>query len=299
VKGRTARFRTRLGALAGALPEAALDDALDVVVERGEQRLAHRPVTRDVFVDHVAAALARGNDAVELDAIEQLSAPDLYFACALGAGDARALEIAEAELMPIVRRAAGRIDANAAFVDEVAQRVRTRLFVGESGESPAILTYRGAGPLARWVRVIASRIALDLKRDDAKQDLDVDAVARLPAPDDPELALIWRTCADEYKRALTAAFARLGRRDRNLMRQRYLDDLNIDALGRLYRVHPSTAFRWIRDVEKRLAAETRTALMEKLSLTESQVRSMERMVASQLHISLGRMLRAERATKKA
>jgi RNA polymerase sigma-70 factor (ECF subfamily) len=294
---RTARFRTRLGPRANELTDAALDDALAVVVERGEQRLTHRPVARDAFVDHVADALA-GDDAVELDAIERLSAPDLYFACALATGDARALEIAEAELMPIVRRAAGRIDANAAFIDEVTQRVRTRLFVGEAGEPPAIAKYRGAGPLARWVRVVASRIALDIKRTDAKLDPDDDALARLPAPDDPELALIWRTCADEYKRALTSAFAHLSRRDRNLMRQRYLDDLNIDALGRLYRVHPSTAFRWLRQVEQRLAAETRTALMEKLSLTESQVRSMERLVASQLQISLTRMLRAERATTR-
>jgi RNA polymerase sigma-70 factor (ECF subfamily) len=82
------------------------------------------------------------------------------------------------------------------------------------------------------------------------------------------------------------------------MRQRYLDDLNIDALGRLYRVHPSTAFRWIRQVEQRLATETRAALMAKLSLTESQVRSMERMVVSQLQLSLPRMLRAKLDTKK-
>jgi hypothetical protein len=154
--GRTTRFRTRLGTRAGKLPEAALDDVLSIVVERGEQRLAHRPVARDAFVDHVADALARADDAVELDAIEQLAAPDLYLACALAAGDTRALEIAD----------------------------------------------------------------------------------------------------------------------------------------------PSTAFRWIRDVEQRLAAETRTALMEKLSLSESQVRNMERLVASQLHISLTRMLRAERAAKK-
>jgi RNA polymerase sigma-70 factor (ECF subfamily) len=186
-----------------------------------------------------------------------------------------------------MRQAAGKIDSNQAFVDEVVQRVRDRLFVGET---PGIASYRGTGPLARWVRVIASRIAVDMKRGDAKLD-DEGALPELPAPDDPELALIWQSSAAAYKDALGRAFTQLDKRSRTLLRQRYLDDLDINALGRIYRVHPSTAFRWLEQIHERLATGTRDHLKATLALTESQLVSMERVVASQLHLSLPRILK--------
>lgn len=265
---------------------------LEGLFDRAVGRLPHRPITRDAMIDRIADALLSADEPPDRDALARLNAPDLYLALALAAKDERALEIAESELMPAVRQSVGRIDANPAFVDEVSQRVRERLLVGDGVIPPAITQYRGTGPLARWVRVIASRIALDLKRADSKLDDDSeDALAQMPAPSDPELEIIWRTCADEYKAALAEAFASLSKRERNLLRQRYLDDLNIDTLGRIYRVNPSTTFRWLKQIEERLAAATRMALMTKLSISESQVHSMERLVASQLQLSLPRMLR--------
>lgn len=273
---------------------AELEPVIDAAIARAEARLAHRPVARAAFVERVAAVLDENADgsAIDAAAIERLQVVDLYLACAAAAGDAKAIALAEAELVPAVRQAAGRIDATPAFVDEVTQRARTKLLVGDgAGAPPAIGGYRGTGPLARWVRVVATRIALDLERDRAKVAHDSESeLERMPAPDDPELAVLWRDCAEQYKAALTAAFASLGQRDRNLMRQRYVDDLTIDALGKIYRVHPATAFRWIKQVEAKLATATRAALMAKLALTESQVKSMERLVASQLHLSLTRML---------
>ena len=288
-----ARLGSRGAALGGAPAGEGGDDlagALREAIAAGEARLPHAPVPREQLIDRMADGLLAADPPIDLAAVKQLRAGDLYLACALAAGDARALALAETELLPAARRAAARIDAGRAFVDEVVQRVRERLFV--RGESPpAIERYRGTGPLARWVGVVASRIALDLKRPDSRVVDNEDALANLPAPDDPELAIIWRTCAAEYKAALTAAFAGLSRRDRNLLRQRYLDELDIDALGRLYGVHPATAYRWIKQLEQRLAAVTRAAVMQKLSLSESQARSMERLVASQLQLSMVRMLR--------
>ena len=285
------RLRTRLGA-GHALPEgAALDALLDGVVARGEARLPHTPVTRETFVDRIGEVLASLDGPVDAAMVERLHAADLYLACALAARDTRAIAVSEAELVPAARQAAARIDGASAFVDEVTQRARDRLLVGD-GTPGAISGYRGTGPLSRWVRVVATRIALDLVRERKRDDPAGEAaLERIPAPDDPELAVMWRDCAEEYREALMAAFATLSRRERNLMRQRYIDDLTIDQLGRLYRVHPATAFRWIRAVEQRLQAETRAAVMRKLALSESQVKSMERLVASQLHISLTRILR--------
>jgi RNA polymerase sigma-70 factor (ECF subfamily) len=294
------RLVERLGRRAGEIADdAALAAALAEAFDAAKARLPHEPVARGVLVDRIAGALLASDDPPELAALRRLHHADLYLACALAAVpiDDQALALVEAELMPAVRQSAGRVDANAAFVDEVCQRVRDRLLVGTAEQPAAIAQYRGGGPLARWVRVIASRIALDIKRGDAKIDREgEDALASLPAPGDPQLEVIWRTCAAEYKVALAAAFETLSRRERNLLRQRYIDDLNIDALGRLYRVHPATTFRWLKQVEQRLAASTRAALMDKLALSESQAESMERMVVSQLQISLTRMLRGGKKT---
>ena len=295
---RAGRLVARLGKRAGELVDGEpLDKALGESLERAEARLPHRPVEHDKLVDRLADALLASDEPPDLAALQRLHAADLNLACALEARDERAVAIAEAELMPAVRESAGRIDSSPAFVDEVCQRVRDRLLVGDRDAPAAIAQYRGTGPLARWVRVIASRIALDMKRADANvEHASEDALAALPAPGDPELEVIWRTCAAEYKTALTTGFASLSRRERTLLRQRYIDELDIEALGRLYRVHPSTAFRWVKQAEQQLASSTRASLMDKLALSESQVHSIERMVASQLQVSLERMLRGKPRT---
>src|SRR5688572_13887156 len=160
-------------------------DAYADLVALGEARLPGA-VPREVFVARIERALAEAQ-------LEDIHAADLYFACALGRGHAQAIALAETELMPLVRQSVGKVDSNRAFVDEVSQRVREKLLVGEDR---AIDQYKGTGPLGRWVRVIATRIALDLKRADAKiADDDDDAIAQLPAPDDPELLMMWQTCA--------------------------------------------------------------------------------------------------------
>jgi RNA polymerase sigma-70 factor (ECF subfamily) len=288
------RLIARLGPRGASFAERdaeVLDAALREAIAAGQAKLRHAPVAPEALIDRIADSLIATKQALDLAALRKLRAADLYFACALAAGDPRAVALAETELLPAARQAVARIDRSPAFVDEVVQRLRDRMFV-RGAVPPAIEQYRGAGALAGWVSVTATRIALDLKRAEITIAVDPEReLATLPAPDDPELAVIWRTCAAEYKAALAASFASLSRRERNLLRQRYLDELDIDALGRLYDVHPATAYRWIKQVEQRLATMTRAAVMQKLSLSESQARSMERLIVSQLQLSLARMLR--------
>jgi RNA polymerase sigma-70 factor, ECF subfamily len=276
------------GAMLAADPQLA--PLLDGLFDRAEGRLPHRPIRRDAMVDRIADALLASDEPPDLEALTRLNASDLYLALALAAKDMRALEIAESELMPAVRQAIGRIDPRASFVDDVSQRVRTRLLVGDGQSPPAIMQYRGTGPLARWVRVIASRIALDSKRTDTRPPGPRDPQREVPAPTDPDLERLWHTCADAYRIALMEACVRLSRRERNLLRQRYLEDLNLDALGRLYRVSPTMAFRWLTQIEERLAAATRVALLSKVSLGQAELMYMERLVTSQLQPSLPRLL---------
>jgi hypothetical protein len=44
------------------------------------------------------------------------------------------------------------------MADELRQTLRVRLL---AGPSPKIASYKGSGPLSGWVRVVATRIALE------------------------------------------------------------------------------------------------------------------------------------------
>jgi RNA polymerase sigma-70 factor (ECF subfamily) len=269
---------------------AALDHVLGELVARGEGALPHCPVTREAFVDRIAAAFASTNTSVTLATLAELRAEELYLACALASGDGVAVRIIESELMPAAREAVRKIDRAPGFVDDVIQDVRLRVMVGEHGAKPAIAQYRGTGPLASWIRIIARRIAIDRKRATTHAD-DDDALDDLPAPDDPELAVIWRDCADAYRSALSQALRLLSRRDRTLLRQRYVDGLHIEALGRVHGVNPATAFRWIKRAEQELLVTIRAVLAERLALSDSQLQSMERFAADHLPLSLSGLLR--------
>lgn len=289
----TARLLARLGDRAELLAaDPRLDLLLEGLFDRAEGRLPHRPIRRDAMVDRIADSLLASDERPDTEALVRLNAADLYLALALAEKDIRALEIAESELLPAVRQAVGRIDPSKAFIDEVCRRVRERLFAGSATNPPAIAQYRGTGPLARWMRVIASRIALELKHlnGDAEGEPAV-AAGGVPAPADPELEAMWSACADEYSVVLAEAFAGLSRRDRNLLRQRYFDELNIDALGRMYRVSPETTSLWLKQIEDRLASVARTTLMARLALGEAQRESLARLVVLQLQPTLPRVLR--------
>ena len=92
-------------------------------------------------------------------------ARDMFLAAACGAGDAVALSILESGPLREIPDFVARIDAQPDFAAEVAQTVRQKLLVAPApGQPGKIAEYRGAGPLGGWIRVIAVRVALDLKR---------------------------------------------------------------------------------------------------------------------------------------
>src|SRR5689334_11180878 len=82
---------------------------------------------------------------------------DLFLAWACAAGDPAALrQLDDAVLRPALD-AVRSIDASAAFTDEVCQRVRAQLVVGDG--RPRLFDYAGRGPLTAWVGVTMVRAA--------------------------------------------------------------------------------------------------------------------------------------------
>ncbi|HEV7558541.1 MAG TPA: hypothetical protein VGO00_23890 [Kofleriaceae bacterium] len=107
--------------------------------------IAGARISVDEVVAHVDAALASG--------AAPSHAGDLAIAFAVGRGDAvvtrRFSELVAADIAAAARA----IDADPAFVDEIAQSTRVRLVVADAGAVPRIAGYRGTGPLRAWRQI--------------------------------------------------------------------------------------------------------------------------------------------------
>lgn len=239
---------------------------------------------------YVAARLPEGEEAAAAVASMHLS--DLYLACACLRGDARAMKAFDAHFLREVAQFVAQIDRSPAFVDEVRQQLREKLFVHEEGVVPKIADFSGRGPLGGWIRVSAVRTALNLRRGKKEQaGVDEDEVPSLKtdAPD-PELDYLKTRYGRELREALQTTLAGLPSDERSVLRMHYIDGLNIDEIGTAYRVHRATVARWLAASREKILDLTKKMLREKLKLDAGEVESMIGLVQSQLDVSIYRFL---------
>ena len=210
---------------------------------------------------------------------------DVALAAACLAGDADALVRLDRELVECVDRAVRKLGGDRAIVDEVAQRLRTRLLVGDGAR---ITEYSGRGPLRAWLRVVATRELLDMKRHDKLEtpmgDATLDALPG--AEHDPELQYLKASYRAAFRDAFRAAFAALEPRERDLLRRHHLRGQNIDALAARLTVHRATAARWVARARERLLEETRARLAASLEVDDRELDSILGLIASRLEVSL-------------
>jgi RNA polymerase sigma-70 factor (ECF subfamily) len=163
------------------------------------------------------------------------------------------------------------------------------MVVGER-DAPRIAGYRGAGPLRAWAAIAAQRAALHAKREHAGAPTD-DALADLiDREPDPELRSLRRLYRAELRDALAGALAGLPDRARAVLRLRFVDGLELAEIGRLHRVHESTAARWLAAAVDDVATATRARLIEQLAVTGELAARVARVVQSQLELSIARLL---------
>jgi len=229
-------------------------------------------------VAHVDAAIEAGASPAR--------AADLALAFAVASGDPVAARRFDAHVGDELATAVRAVDRDPGFVDEICRRTRGRLVTGDRG-APRIAGYRGARPLRAWAAIAAQRDALRAKReprpDRAAGDVLADLVDREP---DPELRELRGRYRAEVRAALTAAIAGLSDRARAVLRLRFVDGLELAELGRLYRVHESTAARWVTAARDDVAAQARA----RLEIASATVDAIARMVHSQLDLCIARLL---------
>jgi RNA polymerase sigma-70 factor (ECF subfamily) len=263
----------------GAVPDAG---TLAVWIATAREAWPHIDLPDERFVLH----LARHAPA---DLASPPNVVDLYLACACVEGNPQALAELDARYIVDIGRAIWQVGDGDR--DDVLQRVREKLLVGGGGE-PMIARYAGRGALRVWVRSVVVRTAIKQARSTAGVAvLDDEGFLELAASsDDPSLEVFKRRYRGEFREAFRTAVAQLSVRHRNLLRQYFIDHMTIDELGVLYRVHRATAARWIGDVRAELVHHVRHALDGSLAKDDLEMRNLIELVASQLELSLERLV---------
>ncbi|HSN26872.1 MAG TPA: sigma-70 family RNA polymerase sigma factor [Kofleriaceae bacterium] len=200
--------------------------------------------------------------------------------------DGAAVQAVDAAVRAAAASAARRLAGDHALADEIAQRVSERLWIGRDGGAPALRSYTGEAPLAAWLKIIAYREGIDLRRA-RETPTDDDLVDQVVVATEPHLATLRATYLAAFKRCFKAAFAALSLHDRDLVRRHHLDGLTLDALARMHGTHRATVARQLARVRERLVEETRRALRAELSAS-SDLEDILQLIGSKLEASLSR-----------
>jgi RNA polymerase sigma-70 factor len=267
--------------------DSMLIAALGQVLERARRKWPAVTLSDEEFLSRLATRVRESSGVVGM--LGRLRTSDLFIAWAAEKRD-------DAAIAAILEHSHGTLLEALATMrlapherDEVLQKLRQRVFVGEK---PRIGGYSGTGSLGTWLAAVAVRIAIDGKRAEKPEDeLDEQLAAAVADTADVELALIRNQYAGEFAGAFREAFRTLTLDERNLIRLTFIDRLSIDALSTMTGLHRSTVARRIAGLRDELAKGTRKRLQDKFRLTASDVNSLMRVVVSAFDASLGSLLR--------
>lgn len=282
-------FLTALGPEAGsAAPGPDLDARLDALVRASAAAFTTFTVPSEEYVAYIGARVAGEADPVA--ALDTLCAADLYLACGCARGDAAAVQ-------ELDRRCISKVSSpieprSAAADDELRQALRARLLVAEAGAAPKITLYKGRGALGAWVRIAATRLALNLHRSVRTPVAgEAEAEAPLAAPQtDPEILYLKARYGEDFREAFDATLASLSARDASLLQLYFIENMTAEALARMYRVSVRTVHRWVVSIRQQILDTLHGRLEKRLQISSSQLESLMYIMRTELHQSLEKLV---------
>lgn len=246
----------------------ALEAGLLEVVARARREAPTVDLDPELFVRHLAARVTF--DRQWRSALESVHAGALWIACGCVHGDASALSAFELtyanEITALLSRA---FDSGTAQDAEL--EMRERLFLVDRDRIPRIASYSGRGDLRAWLRASALRTAIDLVRARRTFPVDPATLACAGEATDPLLDALKQQSLAGFRTAFAEAVSEMTDRQRTLLRLRFVEQLSIDEIAPLYRVHRATAARWLTAICESLFDTTRAHVMLRLGLTELEV----------------------------
>jgi RNA polymerase sigma-70 factor (ECF subfamily) len=270
-----------------ALPVSELDAVLGRLYDLGREDRPGISIEGRRFAAHLALCGAPVDDSIDAP-----RAADLYLACAALEADPAAISALERQCWPVVLRYLRPLRRSKAIVDDLRQELWDSLLVTRPGTPAKLVTYSGRGPLAHFVGITAQRLALmQFRRDDARARV-ADRAAREMSgmAADAELVFVKSRYRGAFREALSGALEVLDDRSRLILRMHLVDGLTFDRIARAYNVSQSTISRWMADVRSSVVNEARARLGERLGVSETDFDSLWKLVASQLDLSVSRLL---------
>lgn len=253
---------------------------LAALVERAQREAPGVVLDPLAFLGYAAERVAL--DARGMPKLQTLRAGDLWIAFGCTTNDPTAIAAFTRLFLPDLRSALHRA-FDRGLADDAELKLMDKLFLaGEGGARLA--SYGGRGALGPWLRAVAIRAAIDLMR--ARRELPTDPAGLDGEQVDPLLASLKQRYRDEFRTAFREAAAELTDRDRTLLQYKFVEDLSVDEIGAIYRVHRATVARWIAVIRESLFEGTRARLMARFGGTDSDIDSVLRLIDSQLDASL-------------
>ena len=214
----------------------------------------------------------------------------MFLACACGDGDRAAIEALEEHYME-ARASLRRLDARPEFIDDVMQELRAKLLLPPE---PRILRYGGRGPLLAWIRVAASRIAIDALRavrdDVLREPRDPDSLEGVDFG--PEVQLLRAAYRGSFQEAMSTALAGLSAKERNLLRRHLIEHMTLEEIAGPYSVHPATVARRLMGLREQIANAVRDdlAVRHRSEGGATSLESMAQAIRSEVYVSLAPLL---------
>jgi RNA polymerase sigma-70 factor, ECF subfamily len=219
---------------------------------------------------------------------------DLYIAFACASGDSCAVTQLEQRYAHEVNAALARAGVGGESSEEVLQKLWSRLFVGTRSSPPRIATYSGRGPLAKWLKVAAIRLAVGEYRKahaSPERATDQDVLEQLaPTTSEPEIAYVRARYRTAFEQALKQALMALTPQQRTLLRLYYIDSIGLERLGALNHVHGSTISRWLARARATLLQDATRRVRASIHLSDAEFESLLGDIRSGLHLSLAQLL---------
>jgi len=211
--------------------------------------------------------------------------PDLFLSAAATLGDPEAAAIIERRLLPAAAEAITRVRNDSEFVEDAQRGLRQLLL---HAERPKIMEYSARSSLLAWIKVVATRYALNRSssRDSAlaRKDELTDRLVQQYFQGDT--LIMSGKHAELFQRAFSGAVSELDARDRNVLRMHLVGNCSPDQIGRAYSVHRATASAWLKSTKKHLVESVSKELRERdAALSDEEFESLSRLVRSQLDLT--------------
>lgn len=263
--------------------DARLESVLQGLLR--DAQTSQMQIATDDFLSLIVASLsAQVNDCA---ALSMLRTKDLLLVYGFNHEDPISTEVIERRYLPQVEQSLRSYALDALDLAEIIQTLRQRLWSSKTPQ-PGMAQYSGRGDLLEWLRITAIREAghLTQRKQKTLELPDDDCIEAGQLATSPELHFLKEQYREGFRRAFDEAMATLSSKDRNLLRYSYLDNLSIDEIGDIYKVHRATVARWLNQVREQLRKQTGKNLMRQSALAGVDVEEILQVIWSQLNVSI-------------